>query len=243
MGKYDKKPNIDEWGAMYNIEKLNEVIRRVNSGDVQVWAKELETIVNGGSCLEIGCGTGITSLWLASRGCNVCAMDYTESSVELVKSASQNLGIENIKVIRHDATKELPFEENAFDFIFQAGLLEHFEDDEQIELLRMWKKYSKHMVSMIPNKASLAYHIGKKIQEDENRWDYGRETPKHSFIREFERAGINVDKEYSIGAEWALKFLPKTHYIRDFYKQLMTDGYNLEEYMQGYLLVTIGTKE
>lgn len=179
-------------------------------------------------------------MWLAKNGRSVTALDYTESSVELVKAAVERLNLNNVDVIHCDATKELPFVEKQFDYIFQAGLLEHFETEEQVRLLRNWSKYGKYMISIIPNAASIPYRVGKAILEENGEWEYGLEIPKHSFKEEFTRAGITVEKEYTIGAEWAQRFLPKRHYIKKLFSRLEKDGYSLEDLMQGYLLVTIG---
>ena len=179
-------------------------------------------------------------MWLAKYGRKVTALDYTKSSVELVKAAAKRLNLTDVDVVHCDATKDLPFKEKQFDYIFQAGLLEHFETDEQIRLLKKWSKYSKYMISMIPNAASIPYRVGKAILEKNGEWEYGLEIPKHSFKEEYARAGITVEKEYTIGTEWAQRFLPEHHYIKEFFEKLEKDGYNLEDFMQGYLLVTIG---
>ena len=123
---------------------------------------------------------------------------------------------------------------------FQSGLLEHFDTDMQIELLNNWKKYCKTMVSMIPNKSSIPYRVGKQILEDNGMWEYGRETPEHSMAFQFEEAGIKVVREYTIGTEWALGFLTKRNYIRNFFAKMKKEGFNLDDLMQGYLIVTIG---
>ena len=237
---YDKPLNNDEWSKHYNIELLNYVINCVKEGNVSIWSKELLGIIKGGSCLEIGCGSGMSSLFLAKNGANVTALDYTESSCELVKAAASKLEINSINIVNADATKDLPFNEKQFDYIFQAGLLEHFDIDKQIELLKNWSRYCKYMISMIPNKSSIAYRVGKKIMEDKGAWEYGLEVPKHSFIGEFEKANIDIIREYTIGDEWAELFLPKRHYVRKFYNKLRKDGFDLNDFMQGYLLVTIG---
>ena len=238
---YTRALDNSEWSAHYNIKSLNSLVESIESGTVSVWSEELTKICPGGTrTLEIGCGTGVSSLWLAKHGRIVTALDYTESSVELVKAASDRLKIHNIEVIHCDATQELPFEDKQFDYIFQAGLLEHFDTEEQVRLLRNWSKYGKNMISMIPNATSIPYRVGKKIMEDKGIWEYGLEIPKHSFKEEFTRAGITVEKEYTIGTEWAQRFLPPKHYIKRFFAKLEKDGYNLDDYMQGYLLVTIG---
>lgn len=241
MADYSKPLDEEGWSEHYNIKILDSVVNDISTGNVSVWTKELVDIcTEGASCLEIGCGTGISSLWLAKNGRSVTALDYTQSSVELVKAASQRLNLNNVTVMQADATKPLPFAEKQYDYIFQAGLLEHFETEEQIQLLSSWKKYSKHMISMIPNAASIPYRAGKQIMEQQGTWKYGLEIPKHSMAEEFVRAGISIEREYTIGTQWAQNFLPKKHYVRKFFARLEKDGYNLDDFMQGYLLVTIG---
>lgn len=244
MSDYSKPLDNKGWSNHYNMEIKKRVVDEIKYGNVSIWSAELIHICeNSSKCLEIGCGSGVSSLWLAKNGRNVTALDYTQSSVELVKAAADELGLKNIDIVLSDATKDLPFEDHYFDYIFQAGLLEHFDQEEQVRLLLSWKRYGKYIISMIPNAASLPYRVGKQIQEINGIWKYGLEIPKHSFTEEFLKAGIEIVKEYTIGTEWALKFLPKKHYIREFFEKLKKDGYNLDEYMQGYLLVTIGKVE
>lgn len=189
--------------------------------------------------LEIGCGTGMTSLWLAKHGHKVTALDYTNESIQLVRKAAEKLNI-MLDTVVADAVKELPFGKNQFDYVFQSGLLEHFSRNQQITMLKNWSVYGRNMISMIPNAASLPYQAGKKIMEEKGTWEYGLEVPRHSLAAEFAKAGIKDIREYTIGTEWAVRFLPRRHYLRKTFKRLIKDGYNLEDYMQGYLLVTIG---
>ena len=241
MSDYSTALDNEAWSEHYNLDCLNSVVNSVKFDNVSVWSEELVKICESPcKTLEIGCGSGASSLWLAKNGRNATALDYTKSSVDLVKAASDKLGLKNINVVQADATKDLPFEEKQFDYIFQAGLLEHFKTDEQVKLLRKWANYGKYMISMIPNASSIPYRVGKQIMENNGTWEYGLEIPKHSFKEEFTRAGISVEKEYTIGSEWAQRFLPKRHYVKKFFAKLEKDGYNLDDLMQGYLLVTIG---
>ena len=240
MCNYSEPLDKDGWSEHYNISSLHQVIDSIKDGTVQIWAKELCHIISENeSCLEIGCGTGISSLWLAKHNRKACALDYTESSIELVNTAAKELGL-TINTVVADATKELPFPDNAFDVIFQSGLLEHFSTERQIQLLRGWKRYCRRMVSIIPNAASLPYRVGKQIMEDNKTWEYGLEIPKHSMAKEFLLAGIEVEEEYSIGSEWALRFLPPRHSLRKMFAKLQRQGIDLDCIMQGYLMVTIG---
>lgn len=241
MNEYNKALDQTGWSKHYNTKMLNEVVRRIDTGDVQVWAEELLKICPPKSkVLEIGCGTGISSLWLAKNGRCVTAIDYTEDSIELVREATRTLGI-NVNTVLCDAREVLPFNDKEFDYIFQAGLLEHFNTNDQIQLLENWAKYTKFMISMIPNSASLPYRIGKAIMEKNETWPYGLEIPKHSMAGEFSSASIKVMKEYSIGTKWAYGFLPKDHYVKEFFEKMASDGFDLDEFLQGYLIVTIGS--
>lgn len=72
------------------------------------------------------------------------------------------------------------------------------------------------------------------------------ELPQYSLCSEFEKAGITNVKEYTIGAEHALMFLPAGHYLREALIQWIIECKELgmEDLCgQGYLLVTIGDCE
>lgn len=243
MDKYSTPLDKDGWSKHYNLSQLTSVIDSIQTGNVSIWSEEMCRISKtDDKILEIGCGTGTTSLWLAKNGRKATALDYTDSAIALVKEAASRLKLD-IETMQADATKELPFNINEFDILFQAGLLEHFSTQDQIKLLKSWKKYTKRMVSMIPNAASIPYRVGKDIMEKEGKWEYGLETPKHSLEMEFTEAGIKVEQEYTIGTKWALSFLPKRHYIRHFFEKMQGQGIDLDSMMQGYLLVTIGKCE
>lgn len=244
MNDYSKPLDNVGWSAHYNLDKLDSVVKGIMSDNVSIWSDELiKMTTEGEKVLEIGCGSGTSSLWLAKHNRIVTALDYTESAVALVKAASEKIGLTSLHVVLADATKELPFAENEFDVAFQSGLLEHFSTEEQISLLKNWKHICKRMISMIPNASSIPYRVGKQIQEENGTWEYGLEMPKHSLAREFTAAGIQVEREYTIGTEWALKFLPPKHYVSKCFMKMRTQGINLDEIMQGYLLVTIGNCE
>jgi SAM-dependent methyltransferase len=192
--------------------------------------------------LEIGCGSGQTSLFLSLNNRTVTAIDYSKPSLELVKAASQKLKC-SVKTIYADATQELPFKDNEFDVVFQAGLLEHFDKDERIRLLKNWGKAGKKMVSIIPNAASLAYRVGKAKMEKDGTWEYGLELPQYSLFQEFYEAGFIITKEYTIGETHALNFLPEKHYLRLALQKWQKENICDDNCGQGYLLVTIGIKQ
>lgn len=81
-----------------------------------------------GSVLEIGCGTGKNTVWLAQHARQVTAVDFAESMLQKAKekTAANNTG--NITFITHDITQAWTFENVAFDLITTNLVLEHIKN-------------------------------------------------------------------------------------------------------------------
>lgn len=238
----DKKAALskEQWSEHCHIDLAEKITKDICNDNVPCWTRELLKLTcEGEKCLEIGCGTGQTSAYLSKYGRNITAIDYSEDSIALVNELSKriNKGIET-KCL--DATKELPFKNDEYDVVFHCGLLEHFEKPDRINMLTNWRRFSKKMISMVPNAASLPYRVGKQIMECNGTWKYGLEIPQFSLMDEFIAAGYSEIREYTIGTDHALTFLPKRHYLYKSLQKLMKENINLDEYGQGYLLVTIG---
>lgn len=231
------------WSRLYNDFLLDDVIQAVSEDNLNCWTREMIKITECrggvGRVLEIGCGSGKSTLALARQGRMCTAIDYSEASINMLNRAKEKLNLDvTAKVV--DARNPLPFEAGAFDFAFQAGLLEHFEREERIRLLKLWKPVCHTMVSMIPNAHSVPYRMGKALQERSGDWPYGKELPQPTLIEEFIEAGYRELREYTIGAEEALAFLPKNHYMRAAFERWYAEERSEDIFGQGYLLVTIG---
>lgn len=237
---YDKKLSKEEWGNLYNDSMLESLVNSINNDNLSSQTKEILKIVEKNQkTLEIGCGTGQSSLCLARKGVIATALDYEQRCLDLVKKASEKLNI-SIETALCNAFVETPFEINSFDYIFHSGLLEHFTKEERINFLRLWKPYCKKMISMVPNAASIAYRTGKEIMEKEGTWQYGIEMPLYTQIPDFIEAGYNVLDEYTIGAENALNFLSDKNPLKRVLKDWINNSITEDDCHQGYLLVTIG---
>jgi SAM-dependent methyltransferase len=232
----------EEWAMHHNYRDLQGLVNNVKS---RAFSAQTEAMLNisgsGKKVLEVGSGSGETSLALQMQG-NMCtALDFTQSCLDLTKAAADDLGLA-IQTVYADATKPLPFKESEFDIIFQAGLLEHFEREQRINLLRTWGKCTKQMVSIIPNSASLAYQLGMAYQKKKGIWQYGLELPQFSLQEEFRAAGFKVTAEYTIALEAGLAFFPRFSMTKILLKKLIRMIPENDNYHQGYLLVTIGEK-
>lgn len=241
--KIDEKIGKDEWGKLYGNFHIEQVVSDLKQKKYTVWTEEILKLSNiNDNILEIGCGTGQSSVSLALEGRNVTAMDYSEGSIATVNEICERMGTQ-ITTICYDATLDLPFKNHEFDIVFQAGLLEHFSTEEQIKMLTKWRRVGKKMISMIPNANSLLYRAGKEKMEKEDEWPFGLEIPQASMYEVFLKSGYTNIKEYTIGMENAKNFLPEDNYLRVAIEKLIREGHDLCDWGQGYLLVTYGESE
>ena len=82
-----------------------------------------------GKGLDIGCGTGDTSIYLARRGWSVTAVDFVEVAVKRAAAKANAAGVD-IKFIRGDVTKlETSYVGNGFQLIVDNGCLHGLSDE------------------------------------------------------------------------------------------------------------------
>ena len=83
--------------------------------------------VNGARSLDIGCGSGTYSTWLAERGARVVGVDLSSTMISLARARARERGIE-LELCVADISKPLPFGEAEFDLIFTATALHYVEN-------------------------------------------------------------------------------------------------------------------
>lgn len=233
----------EQWGKIYNEKIYNQILADINKGKKSFQTIEMLKLSNAQEkILEIGSGSGATSINLALENRKTTALDFSKECLNLTKKIAENLKC-SVDLVYADATKELPFSDDDFDIVFQAGLLEHFEKEKRIELLKLWSRVGKKTISIIPNAASIAYRVGKAIMEKDGSWGYGKELPQYSMKQEYQLAGLKVIEEYTIGEQHALEFLPKKHYLRKALQKWINENICNDNCGQGYLLVTVGEKD
>jgi 2-polyprenyl-3-methyl-5-hydroxy-6-metoxy-1,4-benzoquinol methylase len=89
----------------------------------------------GCKILDIGCGRGVTSIFWASTGAQVTAIDYSASAIDQLSKRCEQAGIANIKPVVGNAmaVDEL----GQFDYVFGQMILHHLEPfSEFVSVLR-----------------------------------------------------------------------------------------------------------
>lgn len=75
-------------------------------------------------CLEIGCGTGKNTEWLAKQAAEVTAVDLTEAMLE---KARQKVSAPHVRFLQADILKPWTFASGNYDLITFSLVLEHIE--------------------------------------------------------------------------------------------------------------------
>lgn len=100
--------------------------------------------------LDVGCGPGWSDMYLASLGYKVVGVDNEPTLVDLANQQAQRLGA-SAEFQVADAF-DLSGLQGRFDLAFSCGVLEHFDRDVTVQLLKEQAKYSKYVLIQIPTK-------------------------------------------------------------------------------------------
>lgn len=190
--------------------------------------------------LEPGSGTARISFHLYRAGVEVTLCDLSENAVQgaMLRFGSRK----KYRVIRADL-RNLPFHDDAFDLVWNAGVMEHFSPDELDMGLREMRRVSRKYVAVfVPFDGCVPYKVAKLISEAEGTWEWGRETPRRRLRIEFTTAGLDVIDEYVLGRRTNiplsyLRLMPK-HIAEEFARDFQTRRH----FYQGVSLATIGVK-
>ena len=90
--------------------------------------------VSGKNILDVGCGRGEFSIWLALQGANVSGLDIGPSLIEAAKAQAQVNGVSCD--FRAGDIRRLPFKDEAFDFVLSIAVLHHLSEPDVITSLK-----------------------------------------------------------------------------------------------------------
>ena len=98
--------------------------------------------------LDVGCGPGWSDMYLASLGYRVVGVDNEPALIELANQQAQQLGAPATFKLA-DAFDLTEFY-GQFDLAYSCGVLEHFDREITIQLLKEQAKCAKYVLIQIP---------------------------------------------------------------------------------------------
>lgn len=115
-----------------------------------------------GSALDVGCGAGTHAVYLASRGCDVTAIDFTPRAVEMAQRRAAEAG-RPIRVLQADV--RFWSSERQFDVVLDVGCLHSLRTADR-------SIYRQQLLSWLaPGGDYLLSHFGRRGWWD--RWPLG----------------------------------------------------------------------
>jgi len=236
------QPNApDGWEKMYltpvmPVQQLKSEIASI----IRDLTFEHETL------LETGCGSGRISAELACAKRKAAVCDFSQPILDRVKClfAVSNLAAPETYLV--DLTQKLPFDDDAFDVIWNSGVLEHWTDQELTAIVSELSRCAKRcVISLVPNERSVFYRYGRESAEMHGIAPWGREIPRSSLRSIFEQAGLVNVTEKSVCVSDAPNLISIidpvfADKVKMWWNALPDDDPVKES--QGYLLLTIGYK-
>lgn len=109
----------DRWAASYDADR--NATRDLDAIVVRRAALE----VDDRDVLELGCGTGKNTTWLAEHARRVIAMDFSEG---MIAQAHERIATSNVQFVRHDVRDPWPVPPASVDVVMGNLILEHVHD-------------------------------------------------------------------------------------------------------------------
>ncbi|MEJ2679137.1 MAG: class I SAM-dependent methyltransferase [Gemmatimonadota bacterium] len=106
----------DRWSGSYDeaANKTRDLAGRA--------LRRLAQMFSDRDVLELGCGTGLNTKWIAARARRVVGVDFSEG---MLRQAETQVDAANASFLRHDLGAALPFEAGSWDVVVFALVLEH----------------------------------------------------------------------------------------------------------------------
>jgi cyclopropane fatty-acyl-phospholipid synthase-like methyltransferase len=86
--------------------------------------------IKPGKALEIGCGTGTNSIWLAQHGFEVTGMDISQTAIAKAKEKASAAGVNCHLHVGDFMVEQVPGA--PFDFVYDRGCLHVFQGHEEL---------------------------------------------------------------------------------------------------------------
>ena len=159
----------DEWDQIYRrypLEELGWELGRPRPILVEFIEKGL---IKKGKALDICCGAGTNTVYLAEKGFEVTGIDISPKAIAYAKKKAKQANV-NINLMVQNFLN-LPFEKAEFDFVFDMGCFHHVKIEDRPKFIkgvhRVLKKGGTYLLTCFSYKNGQAWnHFTRKQIKD-----------------------------------------------------------------------------
>ena len=166
--KTKSQKEIDKWNAVYAQMSLPEV-NAINGFDDEFVNIVNDIMATGSSVLEAGCGGGGQSIALARTGkYDMTLMDFSEYALDYAKRYFEQENLSADFVLEDVFATETV---TSADLVFNAGVLEHYQYEEQVKFVKSMANRAKKLVMvLVPNTDCYWYWLWRQQSIINNDW-------------------------------------------------------------------------
>ncbi|TCL64737.1 methyltransferase family protein [Hydrogenispora ethanolica] len=210
----DKLVNKTLWHKQYEQMKIEELVKLAKQPQEFQLAlrdiiKSVKKSSNPSKIIEIGCGNGITSLIL-DNNFEKYLLDYDPKAIELAKELF-NLFNQQAQFFTSDMF-DMPFVDEYFDIVFNAGVIEHFSFEDRVSALNEYSRVLKEnglLVIAFPNHYSLPYRLGYLKKVISGKWPYPQEFKLFDLKQELDSCSLELVKRVVTSKKTSFYFLSR----------------------------------
>jgi ubiquinone/menaquinone biosynthesis C-methylase UbiE len=139
-----------------------EVLPRIRRASVLFRSRGFQRV------LDLGCGTGRHSLFLAKQGFDVYATDMSPTAVKIAGEKAAALELKNVHFQQHDM-RDIPFKNNFFDAVICTWTLHHgtlAQIQRTVDEVHRVLTPGGIFATDIPSTTTAGYKIGKEIEKN-----------------------------------------------------------------------------
>jgi len=134
--------NYEEWDRIYRkfpLEVLPWELGRPRKVLVDLVEKGL---IPKGKALDICCGAGTNTVYLAEKGFQVTGIDISSKAVEYARKKAEQANVKINFMVQNFL--KLPFQDEEFDFVFDMGCFHHVEVEDRNTFIKRISRVLKN---------------------------------------------------------------------------------------------------
>lgn len=144
---------MNEWDEIYNEYEYNSLPWHTDNPDATLVSLIEKGLILPGKALDLGCGAGTNSIYLASKGFRVVGIDISKTAVEIAKKRCIDAGrsckfyvgdVLDSELLKHQEKRRSDGGDEKFDFVFDRGCFHHLTRKDKPKYMRIVHDYLRN---------------------------------------------------------------------------------------------------